>query len=228
MKPLCLAAFSSIALVASAPALGESRSIPLGAFSEIVLTASANVEVQTGSPVSVVAIGDTNDLNRLDIRVEGERLIIGTKQGSMDWSSRKDVTVRVAMPAIGAATLSGSGDIVVDRVKGSFSGRISGSGDLALPSIDSTALALAISGSGDLTAAGRCGTCSIAISGSGDIDAAMLTCETLTASVSGSGDIRVRATGTAALRSSGSGSISVTGGARCTSKSTGSSSISCS
>lgn len=227
LLPQQLTIFLAGLLAATASHAAE-RSFAASAFSEIVATNSADVEVRTGLAASVVATGNPADLDRLDIRVEGNRLNIGNNKSNGSWSSRDGVTVRVTVPTLSAATISGSGDMSIDRVKGDFSGRISGSGDLRLPSLDSSQLALAISGSGDILAAGRCGTGSFAISGSGDINAAQLTCETLNASVSGSGDIAVRATGTAAVRASGSGDITVTGGARCTSKSTGSSSITCS
>jgi len=221
-------ALIAVCLLAATASEAAERSFPVGSFSEIMVTNSADVDVRTGSAASVVATGDPDDLDRLDIRVEGNRLNIGTKQRGISWSSRENITIRVNVPALSAATLSGSGNLAVDRVRGDFSGRISGSGDLRLPMLDSAQLALAISGSGDIMAAGRCGSGTISISGSGDVNATQLTCETLNASVSGSGDIAVRATGTAAIRVSGSGDITVTGGARCTTKSSGSSSISCS
>lgn len=209
------------------PAFAAERSFPVGDFTEIVLSGSPDVEVRTGVAPSVVAVGEPADLDRMDIRVEGTRLVIGTKPGNWNWSSRKGVAVRVGARTVRAAVISGSGDMSVDRVKGDFRGRISGSGGFSLPSIDSDVLELALSGSGDMVAAGRCGDGTFSISGSGDINATGLTCRTLQASVTGSGDIDARATDTANLRVTGSGDIAVTGGARCTSKSTGSGTTSC-
>ncbi|WP_181160022.1 head GIN domain-containing protein [Sandaracinobacter neustonicus] len=197
-------------------------------FSEIVLAGSTDVTVTTGGRASVVATGADADLDRMDIRVDGKRLLIGTKPGKWNWSSRDGVKVRVSVPALNAATISGSGDIDVDRVNGPFAGRISGSGEMDLHTVNAPTLSLSISGSGDISAAGRCGTGSLSVTGSGDIDASRLTCETLTATTTGSGDIDARATGTADLRVTGSGDITVAGGARCTSKATGSGTTRCS
>jgi hypothetical protein len=217
----------SATLIAS-PALAAERSFPVGAFSAVVLSGSPDVIVTTGAGPSVVAQGADSDLDRLDIKVEGGRLIIATKSGSWNWSSRDGVTVRVSAPNLTAASISGSGDMKVGAVKGNFEGRISGSGDLQIASVDAPSLSLSISGSGDISVGGgRCGAGNLTITGSGDIDAGRVRCETLSVSSTGSGDVSAQASGTATVRTTGSGDISVTGGARCTSRSTGSGSISC-
>ena len=219
---------AAASILVAAPALAAERSFPVSDFSEIVLAGSPDVTVTTGGRAAVVATGSDSDLDRLDIKVDGKRLLIGTKPGSWNWSSRDGVKIRVSVPTLAAATISGSGDIRVDRVNGPFAGRISGSGEMELPSVDSPTFSLAISGSGDMEAAGRCGTGSLSVTGSGDIDASRLTCGTLTATTTGSGDIDARSTDTATLRVTGSGDITVTGGARCTTKTTGSGTTRCS
>jgi hypothetical protein len=211
----------------SAPALAAERNFPVGDFTEVTLSGSPDVEVVTGVAPSVVASGDPADLDRLDIRVEAGRLMIGTKPGSWSWRSREGVGIRVGARALSGAAISGSGNMRVDRLRGDVTGRISGSGSLALADVQATTLTLAISGSGDLQAAGRCTTGNFSVTGSGDLDASRLTCRTLTARVTGSGDLGAVATETADLAATGSGDIVVTGGARCTTRSTGSSNISC-
>ena len=219
---------AAASILAAAPALAAERSFPVSDFSEIVLSGSPEVTVTTGGRASVVATGTDSDLDRLDIKVDGKRLLIGTKPGMWNWSSREGVKLRVSVPTLAAAAVTGSGNISVNRVDGPFAGRISGSGEMHLLSVDSPTLSLAISGSGDIEVAGRCGTGSLSVTGSGDIDASRLTCGTLTATTTGSGDIDARATETAALRVTGSGDITVTGGARCTTKTTGSGTTRCS
>lgn len=216
-------------MLLAAPALAAERSFSVGTFSEVVLSGSPDVVVTTGRPHSVVAEGETADLDRLDIKVEGNRLIIATKSGNWNWGSRKGVTVRVSAPNLSGAAISGSGDMQVGPVTGDFSGRISGSGDMQVASVDAPSLALSISGSGDMmVGGGRCGAGTIATTGSGDVDASRVRCETLSVATTGSGDVVAQATGTASLRTTGSGDIRVTGGARCTTRSTGSGNTACS
>lgn len=213
----------------ASPVLAAERNFPVGTFSAVVLSGSPDVVVTTGGRHSVVAQGPDADLDRLDIRVEGDRLIIATRNGSWNWSSREGVTVRVSAPNLSGASISGSGDMQVGPVKGNFEGRISGSGDMQIASVDAPSLALSLSGSGDISVGGgRCGTGNFATTGSGDIDAGRVRCETLSISSTGSGDVVAQATATATLRTTGSGDIRVTGGARCTTRSTGSGETSCS
>jgi hypothetical protein len=211
----------------AAPAVAAERSFPVSGFTEIVLAGSPDVTVTTGGLPLVMASGEAADLDRLDIRVDGRRLLIGTRPGRRAMSRKGNVRIRVSTAEVSAAVVSGSGSIRIDRVSGPFSGRISGSGEMSLPAVDSSTLTLAISGSGDMDAAGRCGSGNFSISGSGDIDAAALNCADLTATTTGSGDIEARATGRATLRVTGSGDILVSGGARCTSRSTGSGTTRC-
>ena len=216
-------------ILLASPALGAERSFPVGAFSAVVLSGSPDVVVTTGADHDVRAEGADADLDRLDIKVEGGRLIIATKPGSWNWSSRGGVRVRVAAPNLSAASISGSGGMQVGPVTGDVAGRSGGSGDLACASVDAPTLTVSLSGSGDIMiGGGRCGSGNLSATGSGDIDAARVRCETLTLSTTGSGDIAAQASGTATLRTSGSGDIRVTGGARCTTRSNGSGSTACS
>ena len=216
-------------ILLATPALAAERSFPVGTFSEVVLSGSMDVVVTTGAAHSVRAEGAEADLDRLDIKVKGNALVLSTKSGSWNWSSREKVTVRVSAPNVSAASISGSGDMQVGPTKGNFSGRISGSGDMTVASVDAPQLGLSISGSGDISVGGgRCGTGTFSSSGSGDISVGRVRCETVTVTTSGSGDIAAQATGAATLRTSGSGDITVTGGGRCTSRSSGSGTISCS
>jgi hypothetical protein len=223
------AALAILPVILSVPALAAERSFSVGAFDAVVLSGSPDVMVTTGAGHSVRAQGAEADLDRLDIKVEGGRLIIATKPGSWNWSSREGVTVRVSAPNLSAASISGSGDMQVGPVKGNFAGRISGSGDMQIAAVDAPTLSLSISGSGDMmVSGGRCRAGNLSTTGSGDIDAARVQCETLSVSSTGSGDVAAQASGTANLSTTGSGDIRVTGGARCTTRSTGSGSTSCS
>ncbi len=223
-----IAAAIAAATLAANPAAAADRSFPVTGFTSIVSEGAADVDVRTGVAPSLVATGDAQDLERLDIRVEDNVLRIGTKRGMGGWSyGRKGVRIAVTTPSLAGAVISGSGDMSVDRVRGPFSGRISGSGDMTLPSLQAGTLALAISGSGTMQAAGSCTTGSIKVSGSGNVDAASLECGTLEVAVTGSGNVSANATKTAALSVTGSGNIRVAGGARCTTATTGSGTIRC-
>lgn len=224
MNPLSLAA---VMLLVATPAVAEERNFPVSAFDRLDLRGSADVDVRKGAALSVVATGEAEDIDRLDIRVDGGQLVIGTKPGKWNWSSRKGVRVIVTTPGLAAATLSGSGNVAVDRIDGGFNGTISGSGNMRLPSVNSPTFGLLISGSGEVSAAGQCGDGKIHVSGSGNVEAASLRCTTMRVTVSGSGNVDAMATGTADLSISGSGNIKLAGGARCTTRTSGSGTVRC-
>lgn len=222
-------AILTAALFTTASAQAAERQFAVGDFDRILLAGSTEVDVRVGLRTAVTATGDAADLDRLEIRVRDGTLVIGTKPGRWTWRSRGGVRVAVSTPALAAATISGSGEMTVDRVSGDqFEGRMSGSGTLRLPDVAVGRFSLAMSGSGRAEAAGRCEVGEIRLSGSGRVAADRLACGTLSASVSGSGDVTAGATGTAALRVAGSGTIRTTGGARCTVRTSGSGRVHCS
>ncbi len=213
-------------LLTAPPVLAAERSFAISAFDRVDLEGSADVDIRTGLAPSVLATGEDKQLERLDIRVENGVLRIGQKRGSQGWGG-KPVRVAVTTGSLLSATLSGSGNMGVDRVTGPFSGRVSGSGTMLLPDLKASSLSLGISGAGDIKGAGSCDDAVVRLTGSGTIDASRLQCATLRVAVTGSGNVKARATGTADLAITGSGNIDVTGGARCTTRTTGSGTTRC-
>jgi len=209
-------------------ALAADRSFAVSDFTKLKLNGSPDVNVRTGSTASVRATGSSADLERLEIAVRNDELVIGTKRGTYTGWSKDGIKVFVTVPMLRAASLSGSGDIRIDRIKGSsFAGAVQGSGDMAIGTIDADKVSLSVNGSGDIMAAGRCGSGNYAVNGSGDIDASGLKCQTLSVAVSGSGDVSGHASQTANLSISGSGDIDIAGGARCTKATRGSGQVRC-
>lgn len=219
-----------VAALLATPALAAERSFPVGGFDRLDLAGSPDVTVTTGRAASVRASGSDGALDRLDIRVEGNTLRIGTKRG-MDWSWRDlgRVTIAVTVPMLRAVDVAGSGAVVVDRVKvADFAAAMSGSGSVRVGSLDARKTSFATAGSGTMTASGTCGSGAAKIAGSGDLKLAGLKCETLSASIAGSGSIDAYATRSATLATMGSGDINVSGGARCTVSTAGSGKARCS
>ena len=213
---------------------GESvrRSFDVGAFDSVGLAGSHDVVVQVGGPVSVRAEGDPDIIDKLDIRVDGSTLKIGTRKGvswGMDFMrNRKPVTVYVTVPSLAGASIAGSGDLKVDRVEGDrFKGSIAGSGDLQVAAMRVGDAEFAVAGSGDIRAAGSAQRLQAKVAGSGDLDLSGLEAQQAEVSVAGSGDVRARATRTANVSVAGSGNVTMAGGAQCTVKKRGSGAVNC-
>jgi hypothetical protein len=228
-----------VALSACAQSRGEnggpavSRDYPVGAFDQVELAGSYDVQVRTGAKASVSATGPQSAIDRLEIEVRDNRLIIQSKK-SKSWFGmgrhNDDVRVTVTVPQLNAASLAGSGALSVDKVKGErFDGEIAGSGDLKLGAIEVSQLKLSIAGSGGVTAAsGKAVSADYEIAGSGDLDAKAVAADDVKVSIAGSGGVKAQATKTADVSILGSGDVAISGGAKCNVHKAGSGEVNCS
>ena len=195
------------------------RSFTVGPFNAVSLEGSGDVRVVRGSALSVTATGSQRVLDRLNIRVERDTLKIDRKSDRMSWSWNSDsgAVITVTMPAIKAASVGGSGNMVVDRADGdSFSAAVEGSGNLKIASVAVKRAELAASGSGSLTIAGTATASAMAVDGSGNIDARGLSSNQATIAADGSGDVNATVSGRATIAVNGSGNVDVAGTDNCT------------
>jgi hypothetical protein len=218
------------------------RSFQVGGFDKIALAGSGDVEVRTGAAPSVRVEGDKEAIDRLDIRVENGELRIGRRREGDGWHfgfvRERHLKIFVTVPNVTAASITGSGDLRIDKVAGNrFDGSISGSGDLGIAQMEvaETSLSIAgsgdilaagkagkaaetslsIAGSGDILAAGKAGKASLSTAGSGEIRAGGLETGSVNVSVMGSGDVQVRASQSADVNIMGSGDVHVAGTSNC-------------
>lgn len=161
----------------------QTRELP--PFSTIDVDGSTDVEVQIGSPQRVSVIGDDNLLDLIDLRVNGDRLVVGS-HGS--YRSHRNLRVSVQLPALAAVEIEGSGDVALHGVNGGK-------------------LKLQIQGSGNIKADGAVDELTLHISGSGDAQLRALTAKVAAVEISGSGDASVTATESINAVTNGSGDI---------------------
>jgi len=208
------------------------RDFPVaGAFDKIALSGSPDVVVTVGGAASVRAEGDSAMLDRLEIVNENGQLRIGLRDSSghwFSWGSHRGLTIHVTMPALAAASVTGSGEMRIDRVQGpAFAGAVTGSGDMSIANLTADQASFTLTGSGDITAAGTARQTTASLNGSGDLRLAQLQAEAATVALAGSGDIGIRATQTATVELRGSGDITIAGPARCTISKSGSGDVRC-
>jgi Putative auto-transporter adhesin, head GIN domain len=208
------------------------RSFAIGPFEAVSAEGSYDVRVVNGPAIAVSATGSARELDRLDIRVEGNSLRIGTKPGKwhVGWGSDDDEpVVTVTAPLVRAVAVSGSGNMTVDRIDtDAFKASVSGSGDLQLAALRAKTVDFAVNGSGNLDARGTADDARINVGGSGDVDADGLSSNRATISVGGSGNLSTTVTGSATIAVGGSGDVSVRGTNSCTISKSGSGEASCS
>lgn len=215
-------------LALAAPALAETRDFPVGGFAQVMNEGAADMLVTVGGAPSVRADGDPARLAALDVRVEGDRLVVRTRPGARWPQGRSRTVVRVTVPRLAAAAASGSGDVRIDTVAGAgFSGSAHGSGNLVIGALRVDRADLSSHGSGNLVAAGTVGRLDAFASGSGNVDARGVTAKSARVRTTGSGNIDASASEEADLIASGSGNATVLGTRTCRVRGTGSGSVKC-
>lgn len=239
-KSMIAALAGSSAAVAGCQMHGEdsgamvSRNYQVGNFQQIEVAGPYEVQVRTGSNPSVSGRGSERLLDRTTVEVEGDKLVIHPQSRhnwfSFGWSHHGKAQFTVTVPQLSGATIAGSGDINVDKVRGNgFEGSVAGSGGLTVNSLDVQQLKLSIAGSGGAKAlSGKAQSAKYDIAGSGDIDARSVATQAAEVSIAGSGSVRANATGSAKVSIMGSGDVDVTGGAKCEISKAGSGDVRCS
>lgn len=206
---------------------GATRSYDATGFTGVDLRGSDDVDVKAGNSFSITAEGDPKVLDVLEIKVVDGTLRVGRKWNSTDFEDR-GAKIHVVMPKLTLASVSGSGNLTIDRAEGDFTGSIAGSGNLDIAALTANAAKLSVAGSGDMTLAGTVAKLSASIVGSGDIDGEKLVASGASISVVGSGNMRGVVKGGASVSIAGSGDVDLTGGANCAVNAVGSGEAHCS
>ena len=225
------AAIAAAALLAAGSASGAEKRYGLTSFEAIDVTADVTVEVVTRAPVSAVATGPQDALDRLSVEAANGRLVISERQFAGDEKRRGPrgpVTVRVYAANLRSATLAGAGSLQIDKLKGQRAMvGIRGPGRLTVGQISADRLQVAMIGNGTMTLAGAAKNAQMTLSGAGMVDAGALTVDELISDSEGAGDHILRAVKSAAITSRGIGKTVVLGKPVCTVRNVGSGSVTC-
>lgn len=200
-------------------------------FDGVTLMGPDNVVVTQGKDFAVRTEGDADALKQLNIYVKNGTLFVSRKQRSSWFGSghENDATVRVTLPALARATLTGSGDMQIDKMTGSrVKAALTGPGNLVLSQVDAQDADFELTGSGDLEVHGKVRAANLSTTGSGDLRAEALDAETAKLRIIGSGNIAVRATRDADISIQGSGDAQVQGTTSCRITKMGSGEANCS
>jgi hypothetical protein len=225
------AAIAAAALLAAGPAWGAEKRYGLTSFETIDVSADVTVEVVTRAPVSAVATGPQDALDRLSIEARDGKLVIGERQFAGDEKRRGPrgpVIVRVNAANLRAATLSGAGSLQIDKLKGQRATvGLRGPGRLIVGQISTDRLQVAMIGNGTMTLGGAAKNAQMTLSGAGAVDARTLSVDELISDSEGAGDHVLRAVKSAAVTARGIGKTVVLGKPVCTVRNIGSGSVTC-
>lgn len=214
---------------AAATGQAATRSYAVAGFTRLSQLGPDDVDVRVGSGFSVRAEGDAAVLQKLGITRDGDILRIERARGSgINWNNGGKARVYVTMPHITAVSLTGAGDMTIDRVEGAvFDGEIAGAGDLTIGAMAVGAATLSIVGAGDLKVSGTATSLKASTTGAGDIDAGGLTARSAVVDTTGAGNIRAVVDGEAKVSVMGAGDVDLGPRARCTVDRMGPGSVRC-
>jgi hypothetical protein len=170
----------------------ESRAV--SGFSTVELSGGGELTIQKTGTESLSISAEDNLLPRLTSEVSNNTLILGTKPNT---------TILPQQPVTYTVTVKDLTGVAV-----------SGSGNIRVPDLTTSALDISISGSGTITVTGTVSDQDLEISGSGRYEAAQLSSKNVKAEISGSGTANVLATDVLDVEISGSGTVTYTGNPR--------------
>jgi hypothetical protein len=225
-----LAALIAVPLAAGS-AESATQNFGVTDFSKIRISGPFDVHVHVGGSPSARAIGPKDSLDRLSVEQNGDTLVVKSLPGGWGgWptGSRGPVVVEVSVPDLNAVSVSGSGDVTVDRMHGdAIDLALSGSGSLDVGAIDVGAVSAVMTGSGDMSLAGKARTATTILTGSGDLKAAGLLTDDAQAKLVGSGDLSLGARHLVKVVLAGSGDVTIAGPAACSVTRSGSGDVHC-
>ena len=225
------AALAATALFLCGPASAAEKRFGLSSFETIEVNADVMVEVVNRAPVSAVATGPQDSLDRLSIEARDGKLLISERQFAGDEKRRAPrgpVTVRVNAANLRSATLGGAGSLQVDALKGQRAMvGLRGPGRLTVGRITADRLSVAMLGNGTMTLGGAAKQAQMTLSGAGMVDAGALAVDELISDSEGAGDHILRAIKSAAITARGIGKTVVLGRPVCTVRNVGSGSVTC-
>jgi hypothetical protein len=201
----------------------------VAAFQSLQAAGPDTVNFVTGDGYSIAVSGDPETLKKLRYRLKNGQLMIGRE--GQKWQmggTEKVATVTITAPSLSALSLSGSGDVTADNLRGdAVKVELVGSGDIAINAVTANSIKTELAGSGDIVLAGKVASGRHEIAGSGNLNATKLAHSDANVSIVGSGSANLTASGRVKADIVGSGDVTVSGGAKCTVSKVGSGDLNC-
>jgi hypothetical protein len=193
MKFKSIALAGAAAAAAAGPAMAAEKSFQVGDFTGVSVSAGIIAEVSVGGAVSTRAEGTDEGIEKLEVFVKDDELVIRRKPMSgFNWGERQRVTVYVTTPKL-------------ERVDSSSGSRLVATG------VDASDFAIDVSSGSSSEVAGRCTTLAVDASSGASLKAATLKCENVTADGSSGASVRVHASKAVIADASSGASVHVSG-----------------
>ena len=227
MRTFLLALSLSLALPGAADA--ATRNFGIADFTKVRVDAPFKVVLSTGVAPFAKATGSSAALDRVDIQVQGNTLIV---RSASSWGGYPDenpgpVEVSIGTHELNSAWVNGAGSLMVDRVRGlNFAATVQGSGRIEISSADTDQMTVGLAGSGSAKLAGRAKQLTAVIRGIGALDAASLSANDATIGAQGAATVDANVTDSATVDAVGPATIRLAGRPACKLKVSGSTDVS--
>jgi hypothetical protein len=214
----------------AAPADAATRNFGITGFTKIRVDGPFKVSLTTGVAPFARASGSGPALDRVEIDVRGDTLVV--HQSASSWGGYPDtnpgpVEINVGTHEIGNAWLNGAGSLVIDRVKGlTFALSVQGSGRAEIAIAQADQMTVSLVGTGSAKLSGQAKRLTTLVRGISTLDAGGLAAPTATIAAEGAATIDANVTDSATIQASGPATIRLSGSPSCTLKVTGSTSVS--
>lgn len=217
-------------LTVAAPAGAATRNFGVTSFTKVRVEGPFRVTLMTGVAPFAKASGSPDALDRVDIDIQGETLIVrssASSWGGYPGSDPGPVEVSLGTHDLGNAWLNGAGMLTIDHVRGlSFALSVQGSGRAEIPSVEADQMNVSLVGSGSTKLAGQAKKLTALVRGIADLDASGMAANDASIGAEGAATIAANVSGDATVDSSGPATIRLSGRPTCTLKVVGSTSVS--
>lgn len=217
-------------LTFAAPADAATRNFGVTSFTKVRVEGPFRVTLMTGVAPFAKASGSATALDRVDVAVQGETLVVKSATSSWGGYPGRDpgpVEISVGTHDLSNAWLNGAGTLTIDRVRGlSFALSVQGSGRAEIPSVEGDQMNISLVGSGSAKLAGKTKKLTALVRGIADLDATGLAANDAAIGAEGAATIAANVSGDAKVDASGPATIRLSGRPTCTLKVVGSTSVS--
>ena len=221
----------ALLLFAVAPLSAAERTLTITDFDRLRVDGGFTVEVVSGRGTSARISGSPDALEAASVQVQGRTLTI--RRSASTWGGNPDrpltpATVRISVPVLVNAWVSGPATVRIDRMNGMRVGlSVEGAGSLSVANLTADKLDVGILGAGKVLLAGKVAGMTALVRGAAEFDASKLSIADARLTSENAGVSTILAGRTANVTATGSGSVVVLGTPACTVKNAGSGTVSC-
>jgi hypothetical protein len=228
MRTLSLLAAVAGTIASAAPASAATRNFGIRSFEKIRVEGPYLVRLKTGVAPFARAKGSQAALDRIDLEMRGNVLLVraGPFDRNPSAAALSPVEIELGTHDLYSAALNGPGSLAIDKVKGlKFDLSVQGSGTTDIASVAVDQLALNLGGNASARLSGKAKNFTAILRGLSTLDASAL--DSSDAVLGAEGPATVRATVSNAVKIDGRGAASFTlaGRPSCTLKVQGSASV---